>query len=165
MSVLKGHLLLGGLETGHEAVSWNFNVQEVDGVKVFVNREDRKQPRRVRGETSPSENTRPGILSPEELRLYIENWETKHSPRAIGGETTLRTGDYLEVFSDDDYSERIWVGAVCLVACIPDYSSELMPDYEVDYAPLGVDDLAYWHNMHYYEMPAILTPNFGINLN
>jgi hypothetical protein len=165
MNILTGNLVMGGLETGYEAVSWVFEVKKVDGIEVRPKPQNHNQPKRTKGGAKKKSDSMPQLMSPEEHKKYFEEWERTKSPRVVGGETVLRTGDYLEVFSDDTYTEKIWIGTVCLVACIPDYSSIYMPDYEIDTAPLDVPDLAYWHNMHYYEMPAILIPNFGLQQN
>ena len=168
MKILTGNLVMGGLETGHEAVSWMFDVKKVDGIEVTPPQRDSAL-RRVKGvklnEKQLREREQRMNMTPEEFVKYREEWERTKSPRVVGGETILRSGDYLEVYKDDTYNEAIWVGTVCLVECIVDYTNELMPDYVVDRAPLGVGDFAYWHNMHYYGMPAILIPNFGLQQN
>lgn len=165
MSILTGNLVMGGLETGHEAVSWVFDVKKVDGVEVRSKPQNHYPPQRIKGGPKVKPDPSMPIMSPEEYRKYFDEWERTKSPRVIGGETTLRNGDYLEVYTDDTYTEAIWVGTVCLVACIADYSNELMPDYAIDTAPLGVADFAFWHNIHYRGMPAILIPDFGLQQN
>lgn len=167
MNSLTGHLVLGGIETGNPNAVWTFNVEKVNGVEVTPSPRS-SVPKRVRGSKVSEEYMREREerwkMTPAEYEKYREEWERTKSSRVVGGETTLRNGDHLTVYSDESHKEQIWIGAICLVKCEIEYFGNDLPDFYVDKSQID-EDLVYWSNMFIYGHPAKLEPNFGIRQN
>lgn len=166
MKELRGHLLLGGIETGHRAAKWQLDIAEIDRQKVVP--PERKSPPRMKGVKGVNNELTVDKyldMSVEEYAKYRQEWLDSHSPRSIGGITDIVDGDYLIVYESTSYEKAIFKGTVCLAECVvTDYSAITVPDFEIETTQVGVD-VVLWSNMFVLGLPAVLFPGMDPRTN
>ena len=164
---LSGNLILNVENGSRTDERWQFDVKLINGKRVYGAHPSVSPRTKGTGSTNPNLPTTEEFLkqTPGEYKDYLNYWNKNYNPRIVGGRTTLRTGDYLEIFEENERFSKIWEGVLALATVkLQTIESETLFEYRTDSLPIGVDP-TFWQYMFTNELFAVLHTDMGITMN